>query len=154
MSKKVNKIIGLINEAHKSRTHLSSQKIELGKGKSMLDEAQAYQGDLEFFYNRYEVEESAVMKALVVLGDSLGALEKIKEEVDNQGQDSGSLVKEAAKLAVKMDKIASEMQENDLDASAVYNEVKLLDKAIAIGKQTKKEAADVISAINNLLAKI
>ena len=153
MSKRVNKIIGLINKAHDSRTELSSQRIELGKGKSMLDEAEGYQGDLEFFFGRYEIEQSAVMKALKVLGDSGGVLEKIKEEVDNQGQDAASLVKEAAKLAVKMDKIANEMLENDLDASAIFAEEKLLNKTIAVCKQTKKEAADIVSAINNLLAK-
>tara|TARA_R110000824_G_scaffold271961_2_gene460444 strand:- start:964 stop:1428 length:465 start_codon:yes stop_codon:yes gene_type:complete len=154
MSKRVNKIIGLINQAHDSRTELSSQRIELGKAKGILNEAEGYQGDLEFFFSRYEIEESAVMKALAVLGDSVGALEKIKEEVDNQGQDADGLVKEAAKLAVKMDKIAQDMLENDLDANSVMQEVKVLDKAIAIGKQTRSEAKDVVSAINNLLAKI
>ncbi len=151
---KINKILGKIKKANEEKLKLASQKYQLGKGKSLLDEAQGYEGDLEFFFNQFEIVETEVMKARQTLDQAVGTLNKLKEEIGNQGDDADSVAKEAARLGAKMDRIAQEMNENDLDPRPVMAEVELLDKAVAIGKQTKKYAANAIAAINNAMSKI
>ena len=151
---KINTILGKIKKANEEKQKLASQKYNLGKGKTLLDEAQKYEGDLEFFFNQFEIVEDKVMKARQVLDEAVGTLNQLKEEIGNQGDDADSVAKEAQRLGAKMDKIAQEMMENDLDARPVMAEVELLDKAVRIGKQTKKEASDVIAAINNTMSRI
>lgn len=155
MSKKVNEILGLINEAHKeTKTQLASQRIELGKGKQLLDQAEMFAGDLDFFINSFELTSKALYKALEELKQGVGALTKVREEINNQGEDALSVSKQAAQLAVKMDKIAEDLVANDLDANSVMDEVKKLDQAAVIGKEVKKRADDAKKRVDNLLDKI
>ena len=151
---KINTILGKIKKANEEKQKLASQKYNLGKGKTLLDEAQKYEGDLEFFFNQFEIVEDKVMKARQVLDEAVSGLNQLKEEVGNQGDDADSVRKEALRLGAKMDKIAQEMMENDLDARPVMAEVELLDKAVRIGKQTKEYASNAIAAINNAMSKI
>lgn len=155
MSKKVNEILGLINEAHKeNKTQLASQRIELGKGKQLLDQAEMFAGDLDFFINSFELTSKALYKALEELKQGVGALTKVREEINNQGEDALSVSKEAAQLAVKMDKLAEDLVANDLDANYVMDEVKKLDQAAVIGREVKKRADDAKKRVDNLLDKI
>tara|TARA_R110000772_G_scaffold151269_1_gene262044 strand:+ start:619 stop:1086 length:468 start_codon:yes stop_codon:yes gene_type:complete len=155
MSKRVNKIIGLINEAHKdNKTELSSIKVDLAKAQAMLREGQDLGGNVDFFEDRFKQTEKRGLDALQTLDESASAARQISEEADNQFEDAKSLVKEATALGNKLDKIAQTLMDNDLDAKPVMAEMKMLEDVFGEAQTAQDRAQKLGQRVNKFLSKL
>ena len=154
MSKKVNKILGLINEAHKEkRTELSSKLVELSVS-GLTSDLNAVSKTMQ----KFEVlTKQSKQKVQDLISESKELLKEVQARSSDINQALSKLDKiqdEAYDQALEYEDIAMKMQAVDLDFKEPMT---LAQEALEINQQALRMAdsfADLQSDLDSVLSKL